>query len=220
VPALAGLAGTHPPRLHAWLRSRAAAGEPVDLGTGRAAVFARYAEYDRFVSEARTSPRLRARHDRTSDVPLADVPVRMPPFPRVVAQLQARCFDPRATTAALADGLEGAALVAERVGHALRWLATSGREHCWLTPATVKADPAAVRELLAAADPVRAAAGSDALRRALLAALFGTSQGPSLPGLGDRFGTAAVRAALREHLASGARPLRAELLAELDRAAA
>ena len=147
-----------------------------------------------------------------------DAGAALPAFSVVVGALHECCYHTDLAGRGLAGGEEVAGPLAERLEHARRWLALRGRELCWIhsrVPAggLAEPDPAAVRAAIAALragerpDPVAA--------RAARAAAFGTDGGPGLPALLRVYPAGELLAALAGYLASGARPLRADVLARL-----
>ncbi|NUW39717.1 hypothetical protein [Nonomuraea rhodomycinica] len=202
------LAAFMPGRMVRWVRAQAGP-EPVPDAPDRATLARWYKDFDALVAAARSSPEARAAVERVSDVPLDRLPVKPPAFSKVCAALHATCYDAGLAASRLAGA--DPAVVAERIGHLRRWLATAGRSTTWLEAAPAPdPDPAVVEELLT---PPRSFTTDQV--RALFGALFGVDKGPSVPGVRERFGDERVREALLAYLRTGERPLREAVAADL-----
>ncbi|GAA3184109.1 hypothetical protein [Nonomuraea roseoviolacea] len=202
------LAAFMPVRMVRWVRAQAGP-EPVPDAPDRATLARWYKDFDALVAAARSSPEARAAVERVSDVPLDRLPVKPPAFSKVCAALHATCYDAGLAASRLAGA--DPAVVAERIGHLRRWLATAGRSTTWLEAAPAPdPEPSAVEELLT---PPRSFTADQV--RALFGALFGVDKGPSVPGVRERFGDEGVREALLAYLKTGERPLREIVAADL-----
>ena len=103
-----------------------------------------------------------------------------------------------------------------RTEHARRWLAIHGREQCWIhrrVPAAGLVSPPR-SEVEAAMTALRTGRAGPA-ERVIRGVLFGTDGGPPLPLLLAAHPAEEMTAAMAEYLASGARPLREQVLARL-----
>lgn len=202
------LAAFMPARMVRWVREEAGQA-PVPDAPDRATLARWYKDFDALVVAARTSAEARAALERVSEVPLDLLPARPPAFSKVCAALHATCYDAGLAASRLAG--QDPVLVAERVGHLRRWLATAGRSTTWLEAPPSPAPAAeSVEELLKPPESF-----TTEQVRALFCALFGVDKGPSVPGVRDRFGDDRIREALLAYLRTGARPLRDAVAADL-----
>jgi lysyl-tRNA synthetase class I len=199
-----------PPRLVVWLYARVNCRRDLRISLDRAAVHSYYAEFDRFLAAAARPGRARTLLGLIGGGGGDVAP--LPPFRRVVSLLQAHWFDDAAVAAALGDDRPE---VLERIAHARAWLSAYGRDRAWIVAGEVAEPPGAaagaVGRLLAPGRRTRADCEE------LYLALFGTRCGPPLARVVAAFGEERVAAALRELARSGRRPLREQVLANLDR---
>jgi hypothetical protein len=194
-PDAAGLAEVMPAAMRRWAQARSR--RPLTLDRlDKSTVYQLYREWD-------------ARPDAGAVLPA---------FSMVVGALHESCYHTDLAGRGLAGGEEVAGALGERLEHARRWLALRGRDLCWIhsrVPAggLAEPDPAAVAAAIAA---LRAGERPDPLAaRAARAAAFGTDGGPGLPALLRVYPVGELLAALAGYLASGERPLRADVLARL-----
>jgi hypothetical protein len=208
-----------PAAMVGWLH-RTARRAPSRNRLGKAELYGYYANFDRFVAQADTSPRSAALFAAVTGGRPELAPRGLPGFPAVVGALHDRCYRVDRVCAALrADGDDPvrAAAVRERVEHARRWLATQGRDRCWIARPPAAVPPPATAALPALIELVRADADWTGERtRPVHQALFGVDGGPPLPRLLDVFGPETIIAALHTLGRDGSRPLRDAVLAALD----
>jgi hypothetical protein len=206
-----------PVRMVRWLRWRYPDAEPA-YEPDKATLIRWYGEFDGFVRKARNSADLRADHAEITRVPLDPRSAALPKFSRVLTVLSATCYDVDVAMGPLvpaAAETEYAAMVRERICHALAWYSATGRADAWITApdGLTDADPAVVGALL---EPDALASDlSGARLRAFFAALFGVPQGPSPRHVVAQFSAERVQAALRSYLDDGSRPLREVVLNHL-----
>lgn len=188
-----------PARMVRWVRGTVEdpAAEPDRITLARW-----YKDFDALTDRARGSAAARAEFERVSEVPLERL-AKPPTFAKVCAALHAACYDRERAAAQVGD--------AERAEHVWRWFATAGRAETWLEgpPALVTREQA---------ERLLADVGEQAARvhaGVFFAVLFGVAKGPSIAGVIEQFGEAAVRDAVRAYLDTGARPLRDAVLARL-----
>ncbi|MEU6711324.1 hypothetical protein ABZ897_07550 [Nonomuraea sp. NPDC046802] len=168
-----------------------------------------YQQFDALVAKARSDATAHELLAEISEIPVGDLPAKSPAFPQVCAALHATCYDLRLAEARLAPGNPWAA---ERLAHVRAWFAGPGRAATWLAaPPAGPPEPELVARLLPLPDRFESAQ-----IRTLFSALFQVDRGPSPSGVLDRFGAEAVEAALRSYAREGSRPLRDQVLADLD----
>lgn len=216
-PVEADLREFMPPAMLRWARGRFRKPNRADPRE-RSIVYHRYKEWDAHLAQlGRDGAAALADDGEPPPCP------GLPPFSQVVGALHDGCYHVEKVTAqlradpGLAPGTPEEAL-RERVEHARRWLARHGRSLCWVHTRRpdgnlVEPDRAQVAAVLA---ELRAGRLPDPDGgRAVHAGLFGTERGPALPAVLRTYSTGEVMAALDEYLASGARPLREDVLARL-----
>ncbi|NRQ38329.1 hypothetical protein HII36_41855 [Nonomuraea sp. NN258] len=190
-----------------WVRAQPAIGPDAP---DRETISRWYKEFDAFVAKAKSSAAARAAFEQVVRLPPERLPAKPPAFAKVCAVLHATCYDAELAAARLPGA--DRAYVAERVAGVRRWLAGPGRDTTWpAAPAVPGPGAEAVRELLSLwpdFPPERVAT--------LFVALFGVADGPSLPGVRERFGDDGIREALLAHLATGERPLRQAVTRALE----
>jgi hypothetical protein len=210
-----GLGGFMPPAMLRWLSTRFRAPAALDP-TDKSIVYHRYREWDAYLR--RLGPAGVAALAGPGEPPPDP---GLPAFSRVVGALHDGCYHVDVVVQRLRADLPPEVperALRERVEHARRWLAGAGRALCWVhrgrpdgtLPVPDRSQVAAALAALRAGRMPEPAAG-----RAARAALFGTDGGPALPTLLRTYPTEDVIAALTGYLTSGARPLRAEVLARL-----
>ncbi|MFI7536489.1 hypothetical protein [Streptosporangium sp. NPDC049376] len=190
-----------PPRLVLFLYGRPNCLSDMRLGLDRASFLGAYDAYDRFLAEVREGdPKAVALHE------LIDGDGDTAPLPRmraVLGLLHSHSYDAERVVALTGGTPE----VAERVGHALAWLAGYGR--CWIDEVS-DAEPGPL--LAGDALPER---WDRASYRDLYLTLFGTESGPPLRRLDRTFGRDAIVAAVHAYRDRAERPLRERVLGRL-----
>ncbi|MFI7128842.1 hypothetical protein ACIBQ1_24280 [Nonomuraea sp. NPDC050153] len=193
-----------PARMIRWIRDN-----DDDRPLDRATLTSWYQEFDALVLRARTDDTAAGLLAEISEISAGDLPTRPPAFPQVCAALHATCYDLRLAEARLAPG---DSWTAERLAHVRAWFAGPGRAATWLAaPPAASPDREAVARLLPLPDRFESAR-----LRTFFSALFQVDRGPSPIGVLDRFGAESVEAALRTYLRDGSRPLREQVVADLD----
>ncbi len=199
-----------PPPLIRWLFARTNCKSDMRISLDRAAIYAYYDAFDRFVATAATSERARVLLELVG----AGRSGAPPPFRTLVTLLQRHWYEPAGVERALGDiGPDGRA----RLAHAHAWLATYGRPNAWIVAGQVPESASAVapdgRRML---EPgYLTGPRTRAEYRELYRALFGTHCGPPLRRILATFGEARVSAAIEDVAHNGRRPLRAQLLENL-----
>lgn len=183
-----------PPAMAQWVQARSR--RPVTLDRlDKSTVYQRYREWDAEQPDA----------------------AGLPAFSVVVGALHESCYHADLAARSVSDRPDAPDL-RERLEHARRWLALRGQRLCWIhsrVPAGGLATPERTAVEAAIAALRNGAAPGTAESRAARAALFGTDGGPGLPALLRAYPAPDMLAALADYLASGARPLRADVLARL-----
>ncbi|WP_432148000.1 lysine--tRNA ligase [Streptomyces sp. bgisy029] len=233
-PYVRDLLAVHPVPLVLWLYARRDCLADLRLGFGPAAFLGAYEEFDRFARSASgDGPGPERARDRVLWELLTDEEPdgygTLPRMRTVLGALYAHGCAPEAARRHLAARHPRAdePLLAERIGHALTWLTTHGRDRYWPSSGGPAAAPVPADR--APADPRTPAAGPlapliDRLRthtgpgapharrtraefREIYGALFGTEHGPRLDTLADVFGPAVLADALEAYRDRGERPL-------------
>jgi lysyl-tRNA synthetase class I len=166
---VADLLEVMPPRVVLWLYARPNVRADMRIGLDLGSLARIYAEHDAFVAAAAAGERrARALWRLLSD---DDPPAAaLPGFRRTAGAVQSQLGDLPAAEAALRAGRYAGAAVdglRERLVHARSWLATWGRDHCWLPrtcagPAGVAVDLDVLADRILAGAPVRSGAPSAA----------------------------------------------------------
>ncbi|MEV8051452.1 lysine--tRNA ligase [Streptomyces bacillaris] len=214
-PYVRDLLAVHPALLVLWLYARRNCLSDLRLGFGAAAFLGAYEEFDRFARSATSASgdgRARVLWELLTDE-RPDGYGTLPPMRTVLGALYGHGCAPGAARRHLTARHPGAdaALLEERIGHALSWLTAHGRDRYWATaedPPSGGAVGLLIEQLRAHTGPGAPRAGrTRADFREIYGALFGTEHGPRLDTLADAFGPAVLADALEAYRDRGERPL-------------